>query len=331
MVHQNGQTEAYVYKGKVALENHADSDRPAVARMLTEGQAAAVDKKGRIANKAFDSNLIVRKIADKPGYGIPGKRLNLADIVGGGNGFQTGHLGAAINVLTTELLETPYDSTGRNVKLRLKQPLKDYVYRRLPDLHYIDGVFLPVSTRGFIEVTSEGHRFVMRHDPTNVEYLRYVGNWVVPAQHPDAGNVGAVLNGTVYGSLEKPAIMMKRNKGITFDLDAIRADLPNTKIHRFTALCGITETDRTPYKQAKADFYVLVDGKIRFHRPGLTPFMNAVPIDIELGETDRFLTLMTAYSSAADNHTVFAIPALELVVTKQSTDEKEAMGNNSAF
>lgn len=330
VVRQNGETEAHVYKGKVALANSTESGHPFATRMLRKGQAATIDQKGHIAKKAFDANLIVRKIANQPGYGIPGKRINLADIVGGGNGFQTGLLGAAIDVTTTKLLETPYDSTGRNVNRRLRQSKKDFTYRTLPNFHYIDGVFLPVSTRGFIQATSEGHRFAMRSDPTNVEYLRYIGNWAIPAQHRDGGHVGAILNGAAYGSLDKPAIMMKRNKGITFDLDAIRADLPNTKIDRFTALCGISETDRAPYKQAKADFYVLVDGETRFHSPGLTPFMNAVPIDIDLSETDRFLTLMAVYSSAVDNHTVFAVPALELVVTKQNTNEKEAM-DNTAF
>lgn len=320
VVRQNGETEALVYKGKVALESSTASGRSTATRTLRKGQAAIINNEGRIANKMFDSNLIVREISDKPGYGIPGKRLNLGDIVGGGNGYQTGRLGAAIDVITTKLLETPYDSTGRN-RDRIRLPLNDCIYRRLPDLHYIDGVFLSVSTKDFIEVSSEGHRFAVRNGPANEEYLRYIGNWAIPAQQPNTGNVRAVLNGIEYGSLEKPAIMMKRNKGITFDLDAIRADLPNTKIHRFTALCGITETDQIPYKEAKADFYVLVDGKARFHSPGLTPFTKAVPVDIELSDTDRFLTLMTAYSSVGDNHTVFAVPALELVTTKQNANE----------
>ncbi|MBN2316249.1 MAG: NPCBM/NEW2 domain-containing protein [Sedimentisphaerales bacterium] len=331
VVRQNGETEAHVYKGKVALANSTESGHPFATRMLRKGQAATIDKGGRIAKQTFDANLIVRRITDQPGYGIPGKRINLADIVGGGNGFQTGLLGTAIDVMTTKLLETPYNSSGRNINGRLTQSIKDFTYRTLPHFHYIDGVFLPVSTKGFIQVTSEGHRFAMRSVPRNVEYLRYIGNWAIPAQHRNADHVGAILNGIAYGSLDKPAIMMKRNKGITFDLNAIRADLPNTKIDRFTALCGISETDRAPYKQAKADFYVLVDGKTRFHSPALTPFTNAVPIDLELSETDRFLTLMTTYSSAVDNHTVFAVPALELVVTKQNTNEKETMDSNTAF
>ena len=108
--------------------------------------------------------------------------------------------------------------------------------------------------------------------------------------------------------------MLKRNKGITFDLAAIRRALPGVRIAAFTALCGISEADRTPGNKAKASFYVLVDGVVRFTQSDLTPASGGVPIQVDLDDQDRFLTLITAFSviGAPRNHSVFAVPALEL-------------------
>jgi len=308
LTRENGETETHVYQGRVSVKSvHAISEPE---KMLELNQAAVVDRSGHIQETSFASNRFIREIADKPGFGIPGKRLNLADVVGSGNGFQTGHLGSAIDIITTDFVKTPYGADGYSLD-RLSKPLTDYEYKLLPQFNYIDGVFLPVSTQGSVQVSSEGHRFDLRQEPANGEDLRYIGNWAIPEQPSVVAD--AVFNGIRYGTLENPAIMMKQNKGVTFDLDAMRADLSDAKIVRFTALCGLPETDHTELKQGKADFYVLVDGDTGFHRAGMTPFMPAASIDIALKDTDRFLTLMTAYSGATANHSLFALPALHMV------------------
>lgn len=312
LTRKNGETETQVYQGKVSVKSvHAISEPE---KMLALNQAAIVDRSGHIHETPFASNRFIREISDRPGFGIPGKRLNLADVVGNGNGFQTGHLGGAIDIITTNFVKTPYGADGYSLD-RLSKPLTDHDYKLLPQFNYIDGVFLPVSTQGSVEISSEGHRFDLRQEPANGEDLRYIGNWATTGRPSDTA--GAMLNGQEYGTLENPAMMMKQNKGVTFDLDAIRADLPDAKILRFTALCGLPETDRIHCKQGKADFYVLVDGDTGFHSAGMTPFMPAASIDIALKDTDRFLTLMTAYSGAAANHSLFAVPALHMVTKEK--------------
>jgi len=83
-------------------------------------------------------------------------------------------------------------------------------------------------------------------------------------QDPDSMRL-AQLNGVEYGSNTHPGIMMHANTGITFDLEAIRSIIPNSRIRRFTSFCGLSETlNGLPLMDyASADMWVLVDGQRR--------------------------------------------------------------------
>jgi hypothetical protein len=86
-----------------------------------------------------------------------------------------------------------------------------------------------------------------------------------------------------------PCILMHANLGITFDLQAIRSMLPNSKITCFRSPFGLAPLTDSMFN---ADFWVLVDGKLKYKRTQVHERGRAGLIDIELSDTDRFLTLV---------------------------------------
>jgi len=112
--------------------------------------------------------------------------------------------------------------------------------------------------------------------------------------------------------------MQNSNHGITFDLDAIRSCY-NIKIERFESEVGLVDFDG---KRCNANFYVLVDGQLRYSLPGYNQKGILNRVLVNLRDTDRFLTLATsenvdqadymANSTLHENWCVFAEPVLVL-------------------
>jgi len=85
--------EVHVFKGRVGLERGGtgkDKD-------LRGGQCALADASGSIRTEALAQRprRFLQEMPDIHQVGVPGKRLNLADVVGGGNGFGTGRIGGS--------------------------------------------------------------------------------------------------------------------------------------------------------------------------------------------------------------------------------------------
>jgi hypothetical protein len=89
--------EVHVFKGKVGIE--PDPRRPGTGKRedLLDGQCALADASGSIRTEALTqrSKRFLQQMPDARQVGIPGKRLNLADVIGGGNGFGTGRSGGS--------------------------------------------------------------------------------------------------------------------------------------------------------------------------------------------------------------------------------------------
>jgi hypothetical protein len=307
LTRENGDVEAHVYQGKVSLQSTTD-----VQYELTEGQAGRINQLGQVTNTDYHPDQIIRKLPDGQGFGVPGKRLSLADVVGGGNGYGTGRLGNAIDVLTGQLVQDFYEPIGSD-RFKRTETREAYPYSQVPSLEYIDGVFIPYSASGQISVSSKDHVFTLDSVPLNSGYRRGIGYWPLPQFHEQGRN--AILDGQEYGALQHPAIMMKRNKGITFDLDAIRRDLSGISIESFSALCGLTSIRMPKSREMQASFYVLLDGRECFRRIALSPESRGISVHVEIGPQDRFLTLISAFTnfvSGVGNHFVVAEPSLEL-------------------
>jgi hypothetical protein len=89
--------EVHVFKGRVGLE--PDPRRPGTGKRedLRDGQCALADAGGSIRTEALTERpkRFLQQMPDAHQIGIPGRRLNLADVVGGGNGFGTGRIGGS--------------------------------------------------------------------------------------------------------------------------------------------------------------------------------------------------------------------------------------------
>jgi hypothetical protein len=88
---------------------------------------------------------------------------------------------------------------------------------------------------------------------------------------------------------------------------------------RLTALAGLSESQRRGFgKAGRGDLWVFVDGRLRLARMGLGPQEGVVPVDIELGPDDRFLTLASTDDGNLRNWDwiVFSDPVLEMTASE---------------
>jgi hypothetical protein len=87
--------EVHVFKGRVGLEPDPRQGGTGTREDLRDGQCALADASGSIRTKALTQRpkRFLQRMPNAHQVGIPGKRLNLADVVGGGNGLGTGRIG----------------------------------------------------------------------------------------------------------------------------------------------------------------------------------------------------------------------------------------------
>jgi hypothetical protein len=305
-------SELHVFAGRVGLTSGRNAAMGAQYEQLKEGQTATVDALGQVVRAVLDNRprLFVRTMPTGGGFGIAGKRLSLADMVGGGNGLDTGVLGRGIDAGTGQI------TTGYKILLS-----PDKGFTAVPSLPFVDGVFVPDSSDGSAIVTSTGIDFKECPKTSGKGYqaITYGATFVAIGQ----GVVPGRLAGKTYDSQVNPSVGMHPNVGITFDLDAIRSAMPEVEIDRFRAACGVSETairfaaTAQDPNAAKVAFWVLIDGQVRFSRE-LKPIpAQSEQIDVVLRPSDRFLTLATTHpGNYGYCWSLFAEPALELTTRK---------------
>lgn len=273
-------------------------------RMLKQGQNALVDlfagvQIGKARRRAQE---FVRVLPDGKQLGIPGKRLNLADVVGGGNGFGTGTLGGhdhsavgTINPLTGQVDDPRHVEFLRSGPT--KKPGDPYDFMALPgdnryhsvtDLAYVDGVFVPDGSAGPCIISTHGHVFADCPDTDGYFHWHVVNGWrhrTLPFDERFGRNNEVLARMT--------CISLRANLGITFDLARIREDLAGKRIQRFRARAGV------PYAYSAAldvtesfvDVWVLVDGVPAFTEREIQ-YPDMVEIHVPLDPEARFLTLV---------------------------------------
>jgi hypothetical protein len=296
-VQASAAAEVHVFDGRVRLETASRPRQPSQKREVTQGKAAVITQSGElnIGSLGARPNLFVRDVLEPNAFGIPNRRLDLADIVGGGSGFGTGSRYAGIDPVTGLTVST-YRSEKRTGEKK---------YMEVPSLPFVDGVFVPLAQGGLMPISTAGHYF---------DFPSGGGDWYVEIAHGGKPDPQAFLSldGQTYGTADHPALLMHANVGITFNLDAIRESLTGSRIKRFASVCGISnhvQTTKTP----DAIVYVLVDGQVRFYRKIELPTDLAVTIRVDLREDERFLTLVCMAGTANyGDWTFFGIPALEL-------------------
>jgi len=304
----NESTELHVFTGRtnlVTLQNNTIVS----SQMVTEGLARRVNPLSEIQTIALKTDSFIRQIDSSHQLILRSKQLNLADMVGGGNGSNTGQLNAGINYRgDIDILDTVSSAQGPGHYIPVDSSL------------FVDGIFIP---NGSTQVSSLGLQYDF--EPTNGRYWMGIlnGAWhkvTISAQIP---RHNLRLNGVEYGLDGRPAMYLAANQGITFDLEAIRTYY-KTDVTEFTALCGISETyndyqhlmDKKAFSDSpKADFYVLVDGQPFYERRDVTPTDHADSIRLSIPAGARFLTLAATQGSDNTNNgdwTLFAEPVLYL-------------------
>jgi hypothetical protein len=281
-VEVTGATEVHMIKGKANLII-GDPQSPKRKVVLTEKQARRVDAdQGIFKILPFQNNDFVREIDSEQNTVWRGQPINLADIVGGGDGFGAGVPGAAIDPRTAESFLIadvtewiPHEGTNE--------------YQPVSWHDFIDGVFVPDGENGPVTISTDGRKFAACPDTDNRFWAGIAngGRYPEPLDMPPKN---LLFNNADYGNAEHPCIFMHSSLGITFDLEAIRKAYPDVAITEFRAACGIC--DDGPNRLPFADFWVLVDGRIAFSRTGVKT--NSVhQILLPITERDRFLTLVT--------------------------------------
>lgn len=309
VAHSDGSTEAHALKGRISIAvDTYGSDHP-TSLVLTEGEAASVDAAGQ----SVRSGLAARPdlfLLQLPAPGRPAGssgRLNLADIVGGGNGGDSGALDKGINLGTGEAFDYPVTMIRR---ARLNE------FLATPQFHGIDGVFVPNGARGPVVISSTGLTFSECPDTLGSYYggpANSGKNYDIPSKQIYT----ARLNGVSFGSSGHPALNLHPNTGITFDVNQIRQYNPNIQIDRFTAVCGIPkDLPQTPF--SSADVWILLDGVVCEHLnfPAGTGVVEK--LDVPIPARTRFLTLVTTCTGRADYSWIFlGDPFLEPAATAE--------------
>ena len=298
-------TELYVTSGKVSLLS-GTSGRNKYQEEVSEGAARKIDDLGAVQAIALEPEKFVRLIDSQKNLSWRGQyQIDLADIVGKGNGFGTGMESVGIDPATGILVA----DVSMNARVQ-----EESGYAPVPDIPAIDGVFVPLGGKVPQIVSSRGDVFEECPDTDGRYWIEITNRPITGFQGDSASIQLARLNGIEYGSKARPAIMMHANTGITFDLDVIRSMIPKLQINRFTSICGLSETlNRSNLqKDASADLWILVDGrpqeKIYVDFAG----RSHASISINIAEEDRFLTLISCSDWNAGDWTIYGDPVLEL-------------------
>ncbi|MCK5000910.1 MAG: NPCBM/NEW2 domain-containing protein [Anaerohalosphaera sp.] len=301
-----GNVEAHVFKGEVEMRLGNDPLVFDVSERVTQGQAKQKAVGGNIIQPApFANSKFIRKISSQDNFTWNGQDVKLADIIGGGNGFGTGKANWGIDIQTGRQIKIDSTNFGFSGSGR-------YNFASNP---FVDGVFIPDGGNGPVRISSTGLYFTQCPDTNGTA----VGNFLNGAWHnhiEDKPSHMLRLGGRTFEKAGQ-AFFMHANKGITFDLDAIRNNIHGVHINSFKALAGVSDTVLEIWPESsRTDFWVLVDGQLKLEQIDVKPDDISFIIDIPLTDQDRFLTIITTdsgdeYGTSRD-WAMFAEPVLEL-------------------
>lgn len=233
-------------------------------------------------------------------------RLDLADIVGGGNGKGTGTRGRAFHVVTgkpqSDLLAF-IDGIKPNQFIKVDSP-------------FIDGFVVPDGgTSGDVVISSTG--VVAREIPkTSAAAWDAIRNGPVNLQK------STTIGKTDYASEDHSILGLHANTAITFDLQNIRTELGEKQLAFETEIGygGRPENNET----VRADIRILVDGKTHLLHEGLNPSSGRIFASIVLESNVRFLTLMATDGGDGIGHdqVFFGDPRVYSVLHVQSEAQR---------
>ncbi len=276
IVDKAGNTETHVIRGTVEVTPKAGG----AALLLSAEQAARVDVGVSSAQRieCHTGNFV----QDVPA-------IDLVDLIAGGDGTQRQSNGG-IDIASGTILPVPTDK--RSVQTALNRGVPgDGKFHPCPSLPL--GVFIPHGGPKPDTLDAAGDQYIF--PPTcNLAYQDiWPGNIEtrVGIEPTNTGRIGAID----YASSGHRLLRLHANKGITFDLDALRNAHPNRPFSHFVAVCVNINAyvERTGRKVSdRSEFWVFVDGDLRSHK--LIHLMDPpFDVDVPIEPAAHSLTLVS--------------------------------------
>ena len=274
-------SEIHVLKGAVKfLSNQSDSSQ--TAHLVHENNALRYNAaKHYVETIPIRKNSFVRMIDSKSNAIWRGNNtIDLADIVGGGNGLGTGKIGLGVSLSDGKSSNTLADGFSNGSDQ----------YIPVEESEYIDGVFVPVAQNGTVQVSSAGHKF-SECPTTNGVYFDNIKNGGSITLMGSNQKTNMILNGQPYGTKDHPALYIHPNAGITFDLDSLRKANPFGIIEKFTANAGVAQNPANLTK--KCSLFILLDGKPYCQITEFSQADGPKGINIPILQNQRYLTIIS--------------------------------------
>jgi hypothetical protein len=299
-----GLTTSHVFRGLVRVQRLGEGGKPeSSSQVLRENESVQVDgnkPQGQlVVAPAARSAVFVREM---PKRKI--RTFDLVDVVAGGDGF-SGRRNAGIDPATGRATSTP-------PQIREAKYQGNNTYHRVEALPLVDGVFIPNGQFGNVQVDSAGHTFGDFPVTQNLTACYLWAGGAVPMDNPYPSLT--LLDGVDYAQPGRGLLFLHANKGITFDLEAIRKANPDWKPNRFCAVVGDSEKYSEEGLPVAADVWVLVDGQVRYRRRDINGCHGAFSIAIPIAADERFLTLVATDGDGniGNDWIIFGDPRLEL-------------------
>ena len=317
-VDEKGFTKSHVFRGTVEVRTVSISGEISKdARILHPSDSAQVETHyGRqivIVHRTGAVASFVRTIPQQSQNPLL-RQFDLVDVVAGGNGFSD-RRNAGID-----------PRNGQKAVLPLRKPsglradnyrmAGDGKYHRVDGLPFVDGVFIPNGGERPMQIDSSGGLFADFPKTANETGVNIWAGGAIPMP-PSAPAIPTKLGDVDYASPGHGLLLMHANNGITFDLQAIRKANQAYRPIRFRAAVGNVETKTDAYERGDttADVWVLLDGKVRFKLREINSYNGVLSVNIEIGNTNRFLTLVSTDggNGIPKDWILFGDPRLELL------------------
>ena len=308
VVDKTGRTEAHVFKGEVELRCGPDPVRHGGVQRLLKGLAGSVTAARELEgmpNRAQEA-MFIRDMSQVNDAMLNSRQLNLADIVGGGNGFGSGKLDVGIDPLTGKMVTDP-DTIGIFNRSSVHR------FLTTPEFLFVDSIFVPGFDADPTQISSTG----LLSDAFGATSGAIWGYLFNGAWHEGVGGVlrhTLMLDGVEPERSTGAALTIHSNLGITFDLQNICRALPGIKPVRLRARAGVSQTTkRFTGGDPCVVFWVLVDGQVRLSQP-VRVSEGGFEIDVPIGPTSQFISLAVTERGGGNafNWAVFLNPRVEL-------------------
>ena len=272
-VRRGGMAYVEVFEGNVSV-----ADRIVPARFATielGAKAAAI-----VDRSESDAGVVIRTITpDGRRFTraiLPETFIDLADIVGGGDGLGTGRRDVGINPRDGQpAIPTVGHVAGENRYNRVAEESNPH--------GMIDGVFVPHGDGAVVQLTSAGHKFEKFVDASHMTWCNLINGLCF-------GDDGQLNGVNYYTEPSHSTLGINASMGVTFDLDKIRAHHGDTNLSRFTAFAGVNDRDASEH--GDVIFYVFIDGRLA-HRTETLSRGDVERLNVEIKSTDRYLTIVT--------------------------------------